>query len=176
MPHAEKHQPEKIHVGDDGSIPNNRLPFLLYRSVVDASACSAQWFERRFADNGWSTSWRNGVFPYHHYHSNAHEVLGVYAGSATVQLGGEEGPKVDVSAGDVVVIPCGGGHKRISQSDGFRVVGAYPGGGSFDTCYGRPGERPAADRRIASVPLPDSDPVHGRGGPLTRIWREVEGW
>lgn len=172
MTHGEKHQPQKIHVPHDWAIPNNPLPFLVYRGVVEAGECSAHWFERRFAANGWSGSWRNGVFPYHHYHSNAHEVLGVYAGSATIQIGGEEGPEVDVSAGDVVVIPCGGGHKRISQSAGFRVVGAYPGGGPFDTCYGRPEERPAADRRIASVPLPDSDPVYGREGPLPRLWRE----
>jgi uncharacterized protein YjlB len=67
---------------------------------------------------------------------------------------------------DVVVIPAGVGHKRIEGSLDFRVIGAYPGGRLL---RGLPGERPRADRNIASVPLPDNDPIAGPGGPLKQI-------
>jgi uncharacterized protein YjlB len=36
-----------------------------------------------------------------------------------------------------------------------------------------PGERHAADDRIAAVPLPNADPVHGLNGPLVEPWGEV---
>jgi uncharacterized protein YjlB len=36
---------------------------------------------------------------------------------------------------------------------------------------GRPGERPAADERIARVPLPAADPVFGESGPLVALWK-----
>jgi hypothetical protein len=51
------------------------------------------------------------------------------------------------------------------------VVGGYAGGRSYDMKYGHADERPAADERIAHVPLPDADPVYGKDGPLIREWR-----
>ena len=166
-------KPETLYVADDGSVPNNRLPFLLYRQVHAGAMISASALEALFSANGWSGSWRNGVFPFHHYHSTSHEVLGVYAGNAVIQLGGASGPQVEVSQGDVIVIPAGGGHRRIRASDDFGVVGAYPGGRSYDMCYGEQDERPGTDRRIAAVPLPVTDPVYGGAGPLCRIWKDA---
>ena len=90
------------------------------------------WYEERFARNGWTGAWRNGVFDWHHFHTTTHEVLGCYQGNAKVQLGGPDGPVHDLSAGDVVIIPAGCAHKRISASDDFAVVGAYPGGARPD--------------------------------------------
>ncbi len=59
-------------------VPNHpTLPVLVYsqiRADMDSSA-----FEDMFHDNCWTGIWRNGVFAYHHYHSGAHEVLGVGA-------------------------------------------------------------------------------------------------
>lgn len=166
-------EPEAVHVPDDGSIPNNRLPFLIYRTVCSGDVVEPAWYESRFAANGWTASWRNGVYPYHHYHSNTHEVLGVYAGSAVVRIGGETGPDTEIRAGDVVVIPAGGGHKRISSSRDFGVVGAYPDGASCDTRYGESGERPEADRAISEVALPRTDPIYGGAGPLVRLWEDA---
>jgi uncharacterized protein YjlB len=37
--------------------------------------------------------------------------------------------------------------------------------------YGKPGERPKTDDNIASVPLPKTDPVFGKGGGLLEIWK-----
>jgi uncharacterized protein YjlB len=95
---------------------------------------------------------------------------GVFAGSATVQLGGEEGVVLDIGQGDVVVIPAGVAHKRLASSGSFAVVGAYPRGQSWDMNYGRPGERPGTDRNIRAVPRPSAAPVYGPNAPLRDLW------
>lgn len=156
---------------DDGRIPNNpRLPLILYPGALPGDEDRASAFERLFASNGWPDGWRNGIFPYHHYHSTAHEVLGIARGSARVLLGGEGGTALEVTAGDVVVIPAGVGHKRLSASADLLVIGSYPRGQSPDLCRGEPGERPRVLENIARVPLPSADPVLGRDGPLMRAW------
>ncbi|HKG82829.1 MAG TPA: hypothetical protein VKB16_06680, partial [Beijerinckiaceae bacterium] len=70
---------------DDGSVPNSRLPLIVRQGAITPDATDpASAFERTFAKNGWTKSWRDGIFDYHHYHSTAHEALGVAVGSATV--------------------------------------------------------------------------------------------
>lgn len=168
--------PETARFEDDGAIPNSRLPLLLYRQALPAVAAGgadddpAALCEARLAANDWTGTWRSTVFPFHHYHSTSHEVLVVYRGSGTLQLGGERGRKFPVAAGDVIVIPAGVGHKNVGNSPDFGVVGAYPGGRRWDLLRGEPGERPRADRNIAAVPLPDRDPLYGAAGPLRRLW------
>ena len=161
-------EPETRRFDDDGAIPNSRYPALLDRGVLQPDETDG--FEDMFAGNGWTGAWRNGIFPYHHYHSTAHEVLGVASGQARVQLGGEGGEAFDLEPGDVVVIPAGVGHKRLSASGDFVVVGAYDRGRDWDVLKGEPGERPQADENIGAVPLPERDPVQGGEG-LPRIWR-----
>ena len=158
---------------DDGTFPNNpRFPLLRYRNVVSIQGPDpAAIFERLFNDQGWAGSWRDGVYDMHHYHSTAHEVLGVYSGTAVVQFGGEQGICVEVQAGDVAVIPAGVAHKRLHSSGDFRVVGAYPPGQNWDMNYGKKGERPEADLNIAGVALPPTDPVYGSDGFLMNLWK-----
>ena len=151
-------------------IPNSHYPLLVYRRAVPASSGASE-LETRFAANNWTNAWRNGVFPYHHYHSITHEVLGVYSGSARLQLGGEQGQTVSVQAGDVLVIPAGVGHKKLESSADFGVVGAYPDGRNYDVLRGKPGERPQADKNIAAVPIPASDPVLGKQGGVVDLWK-----
>jgi len=98
-------------------------------------------------------------------------VLGVYSGTATLQLGGEHGKNVEVHAGDVIVIPAGVAHQNIGASGEFGVVGAYPGGRSWDLLRGLSGERPKADHNIAALPMPENDPMYGAEGPLQQIWK-----
>lgn len=155
---------------DDGTFPNNgALPLLVYPGAFGGEGGDPDAIEARFAANGWPPAWRFGVFDFHHYHSTAHEVLGVFAGSARLLVGGPEGIEVAAAAGDAIVIPAGVAHKCLA-SRGFRVVGAYPQGQDFDMNRGEPDERPAADRHIAAVPLPRADPVFGTDGPLFAAW------
>lgn len=155
---------------DDGRIPNNPdLPLLIYSGAVENP--SASTIRSRFEQSGWGGAWVNGVFSYHHYHSTAHEVLGVASGSAKIQFGGENGEIITVTAGDVAVLPAGMGHCLIEARGGFRVVGAYPAGQSWDLCTGKPDERPQVLHNIANVPLPASDPVYGADGPLREYWK-----
>ena len=156
----------------DGEIPNNVLPLLVYPGVVDVSGADpAAAFERVFAGNGWGGSWRNGIFPYPHYHSTAHEVLGIARGEAKVRFGGAGGAVLTVGPGDVVVIPAGVGHQNLGSSPDLLVVGAYPRGSDVDLRRGGAAERAEVERNIADVPLPAADPVHGTEGPLLRHWR-----
>ena len=150
---------------DDGRIPNNpRLALVIYRLALPQSDHLAKDFEKRFAANGWRNSWRDGIFDYHHFHSNTHEVLGVARGESRVCFGGEQGEVLALEAGDVAILPAGTGHKCESASDDFLVVGAYPDGRDFDICRGDPAEHDRAVARIARVPLPKRDPILGRNG------------
>ena len=157
---------------DDGRIPNNpTLPLLIYAgALLLPLKGSENVCERVFGANGWGSSWRNGIYTFHHYHSTAHEVLAVARGTARVQFGGENGPLVDVQPGDVIVIPAGVGHKNLGSSLDLLVVGAYPPGPTWDLCRGAPEERPWALENIARVPLPAADPIYGRQGPLLTHW------
>jgi len=156
---------------DDGLIPNNTLPLIVRRGAVPPSASDpAKAFEATFRKNGWTNSWRNGIFDYHHYHPDSHEVLGIAAGSATVRFGGENGETVAVTAGDVVVIPAGVGHALIGSGDTLLVVGAYPEGRDHGILRDDPHAIAGARKRIALVPLPDADPVDGADGPLMKLW------
>jgi uncharacterized protein YjlB len=160
-----------VELKDDGVIPNSKLPLLLYRRAVSISEEDpAHVFEDLFGANGWTDSWRNGIYPYQHYHSTAHEVLGIYRGAAKVQLGGEQGVIHDVRAGDVIVIPAGVAHKNLGSSDDFGVVGAYPEGQEMDMNYGKASERARAIENIEHLALPKMDPVFGEDGPLLEKW------
>jgi uncharacterized protein YjlB len=158
-------EPLAIVFEDDGLVPNNILPFLVYQAAVKLdSRQPEETIERLFEANGWGGTWRNGVFDYLHYHSTVHEALGVARGHARVQFGGDHGKALDISAGDVAILPAGTGHQLISASDDFCVVGAYPPGPQT------PENHAKALKTIPEVKLPKTDPVRGAVGPLVRLW------
>jgi uncharacterized protein YjlB len=164
-------EPLVFQFADDGAVPNNRLPFLVYRGVIDARDRTAA-IEKTFQKNGWGHGlWHNGIYPFTHYHSQIHEVLGIAVGRARVRFGGRSGEELDVEAGDVAVLPAGTGHQRISATPDLLVIGAYPPDGHYDLCRGTSAEHARALETIPRVPLPQSDPLFGAHGPLTKLWR-----
>ncbi len=163
-------QVQRAVFSDDGTFPNSPLPVLIYGQAFSRDV-EAGDIENRFGDNDWPARWVDSIFTYHHYHSTAHEVLGVASGSARVMLGGPSGSIFTLERGDAVLIPAGVGHKLEDASTDFSVVGAYPPGQEWDILTGKPGEREMALHAIARVPLPMTDPVAGADGPLDGAWR-----
>jgi uncharacterized protein YjlB len=162
--------PETLSLEGDGSIPNSRLPVLIYRGLELAGDPARA--EEGFAANGWLGSWRNGIYSFHHFHSIAHEVLAIVAGRVKVALGGPSGRELTVNRGDVLVLPAGTGHCNQGSSADLLVVGAYPDGMPWDLRRGDPSEYAEVVANVAAVPLPGSDPVHGTGGRLTELWQQ----
>ena len=156
---------EPLQLSRNGWMPNNEhLPVLIYHHAFDVTGDVAATMEQAFQSNGWPPQWRNGVYPFHHYHSTAHEVLGFAAGRATLILGGEGGHRLTVSAGDVLLLPTGTGHCRVEADSDFLVIGAYPAGQHWDICRTAPDA--AALERMRSLPFSPKDPVQGT--PLSR--------
>ena len=160
--------PQAIFLDEDPQVPNNPvLPVLLYRGVLSLeSEGKDRIFETRFIENGWRGVWRNGIFGSHHFHPDAHEALGIARGSVSVQLGGDSGERVSLSAGDLVVLPAGTGHRNLDASDDLLVIGAYPEGQESYSTSRTKMERAA----MAEVPRPESDPFYGKDGPLLKRW------
>jgi uncharacterized protein YjlB len=160
-------QVRSFFIKDTGDIPNNpELPVIVYQGVFNDNLN----MESQFQLNNWTGTWTGDVYDYHHYHTNTHEVLGVKSGKATVLVGGDAGEKLELKAGDVVVLPAGTGHKKIDSSEDFEVVGAYPNGNKPDLKEKDPEGRTQALSQIKNVPLPETDPVYGESGPLLEKW------
>jgi uncharacterized protein YjlB len=148
-------EPLTFIFADDGLMPNNPMPFLVYKGAVDvANDHPEKTVEGLFGANGWGAMWRNGVYDYLHYHSTVHEALGVARGHARVQFGGDHGKALDISA-----------------SEDFCVVGAYPPGPPMQITRPTPENHAKALKTIPEVKLPKTDPVRGEDGPLVRLWK-----
>jgi uncharacterized protein YjlB len=174
MSTAVKTAPVTFKFADDGSIPNNAaLALVLFRGAIDlaGSPDPEERIEKTFAANGWGQMWRNGIYPYVHYHSTIHEAMGIARGRATVRFGGDNGQAIELAAGDVVILPAGTGHQKLAQSAELVVIGAYPPTGTFNLCLGSKAERTTALTAIPKVPMPAADPVFGAEGPLLSLWR-----
>jgi uncharacterized protein YjlB len=161
---------------DDGAVPNNAaLPMLVYKAALDLSGVRdpEARIEKLFDAHDWGHGrWRNGVYPFVHYHSMIHEVLGIARGTARARFGGDKGEVLDLEPGDVAVLPAGTGHQRLAASDDLAVIGGYPPGGTYNLCRDdRPADRDKALETIPQVPVPASDPVEGRDGALVTLWR-----
>jgi uncharacterized protein YjlB len=164
-------KPLTIVFADDGLVPNNLLPFLVYQQAVDLSSGHPEkTIEGLFGANGWGDMWRNGVFDYLHYHATVHEALGVARGHARVRFGGDGGQEIDIRTGDVAILPAGTGHQCLSHSRDFCVIGAYPPGPKMHVTRPTPENYRKALATIPAVPRPKTDPVRGEDGPLVTLW------
>lgn len=165
-------EPLAIVFEDDGLVPNNVLPFLVYQGAVTLDPKQPEeTIENLFETNNWGGTWRNGVYDYLHYHATVHEVLGVARGQARVRFGGDHGQEFDIKAGDVAILPAGTGHQCITASDDFCVIGAYPPGSRMEITRPTPENHAKALKTIPNVARPPADPVTGKHGALLRLWR-----
>lgn len=156
---------------DNGLVPNSALPLIVRRGAIQPSSPDpGRAFEATFAKNGWTNAQREGIESYHHYHANAHEVLGIASGSGTVKFGGENGEIIALTAGDVVVVPAGISHALLIASDDLLVIGAYAGGREPNEMRDDPKLIASARQSTQNVPLPQADPVDGADGPLMKLW------
>ena len=130
---------EEHHYAPDGTVVNSRLPLLVYRNAVqggpdgDLVAAMKQTFVQR---NDWLNYWtEHSVYPYPHFHSTAHEVLGVVrtmplrlggAGAGANTLLGRRhnmSPHMRPAHG----VPGGAAHQARRQEN-VMMVGGYPEG------------------------------------------------
>ena len=154
--------------------PNNELPVLLYRQAIEIPKqknVAAEIIQHIFIKNNWGNSWRNGIYNFHHYHSNTHEVLGICSGNASVILGGPGNRSIQLNPGDVLIIPAGVAHKCAKGSEDFLCVGGYPGGNDYDLYHGTAEEYEAAVERIKKIAVPSKDPVFGKEGFIKAYWK-----
>jgi uncharacterized protein YjlB len=165
-------KPLTIVFADDGLVPNNPMPLLIYKRAIDVGNDHPEkTIEGLFGANGWGDMWRNGIYDYLHYHATVHEALGIAKGHALVRFGGDKGEEITVAAGDVAILPAGTGHQRLSASGDFCVIGAYPPGARMHVTRPTPENHASALKTIPRVKLPDSDPVLGQNGPLLQLWK-----
>jgi len=165
-------EPLTFHFKDDGLVPNNPLPFLIYKGAIDVDSDHPEkTIEGLFGAHGWGDMWRNGIFDYLHYHATVHEALGIARGHARVRFGGDRGEEIDVAAGDVAILPAGTGHQCLSASADISVVGAYPPGAKMHVTRPTPEDHRKALKTIPEVKLPKTDPVIGADGPLVKLWK-----
>lgn len=168
---------EILHISKaEGGVPNNPLPVIIYHRVIPPNVVdNADYLEHLFSTNGWPPQWRYGIYTFTHFHSNTPEALGVFSGSAKVQIGGEKGSIIEVNVGDVLLLPAGVGHKQISADDNFMMVGAYPPNTTADLCHDEPSKLAARIKAVAKVPLPETDPVTGHSEGSMLLWHNAGG-
>lgn len=168
----EKVKMDHVLCSRNGSFPNNdQLELCVFKKVFQGSGTRlAKQIEVTFTTNGWPAAWRNGLFAFHHFHSTAHEALGIYSGWVKACFGGPGGKVLKAETGDVIIIPAGVSHQNLNQADDFSVVGAYPVGQRYNMKYGGPEELSRVTEEISRVPLPEADPVFGSDGPLMQLW------
>jgi uncharacterized protein YjlB len=97
-------------------------------------------------------------------------VLGIARGTGKVQFGGKLGKTIALKAGDIAVLPAGTGHRCLSASEEFLVVGAYPPAGKYDECTTSEDHDPAL-KTFPRIGRPRKDPVYGSKGPLVTAWK-----
>jgi uncharacterized protein YjlB len=162
MPDRGSGEPEVLGFPGDGPFPNNgSLPVLIHRGAVSGER-RAEALEQLFAANGWTNSWRDGLYDFHHFHSNAHEVLGIARGRVTAVLGGPNGASVLLEEGDVVMLPAGTAHRKEGGSADLQIVGAYWNGREPDLCRGEAADEGHVAENMRALPPPERDPVNGR--------------
>ena len=169
--HDKKHDPldvVRLYMDDDGTFPNNpHQPLIVIRSAFSGSPAEGESAIVGSSGGQWTFPWAWGIFPYHHYHSTAWELLVCVQGEADVQWGGPTGPTMVVAKGDVALVPPGLAHKQVNARQGFTLLGSYPTSTTTDDKNPKAVDTltgvPTANERdnIRNCPLPPTEPILG---------------
>ncbi|UQC81019.1 uncharacterized protein CLUP02_06505 [Colletotrichum lupini] len=145
-------QPEAYPLKRTAHCPNNDLPVLIYRDVLQSL----------------------------NEESASERLQRVFQGSSELVFG--EGVSDDVGsgvrcivrAGDVVVVPAGVGHASVSKAEGaadpvegepeYRYVGVYPKGSphyKYEIGKKKLEEKSGLIEEVSAVPVPPNDPFNG---------------
>ncbi|CAK7264597.1 hypothetical protein SEPCBS119000_001079 [Sporothrix epigloea] len=169
--------PETYYLKRNQHAPNNAYPVLVYRQCLPLPVSEAK--TTTFLE---AHSWeRKGVWGHigvRHFHPNVHECYGVIAGESTMLVGcgsddpDESGQQIELSVGDVIVLPAGTGHCNLQSTKDFLYVGVYPAGAPlYKAELGKEGADVAALwQEVDSVVMPMEDPVTGKDGALFELW------
>ncbi|CAH0051420.1 unnamed protein product [Clonostachys solani] len=122
---------ELVRLESTKYVPNSTFPVIIYRNVLpvpdDQDAVKAL-----LNGNGFRVDGFFGPYGLRHYHSNTHETYAFTAGQSTIILGRSESPddengtEIQVSKGDVLIIPAGTAHCNKTSSDDFLYAASYP--------------------------------------------------
>ncbi|CZT04318.1 uncharacterized protein RAG0_10818 [Rhynchosporium agropyri] len=182
---SETSLPEQYSIRTSTShVPNSPLPVLVYRAALPANPTPESTYAR-IEPNKWL---KGGIFKHcgaHHFHSVTHECYAVFKGHSRLLLGrGPLDPEakddvvVKLGMGDAIVLPAGVAHCSIESSQDYEYVGLYPEGSPrWDNNFCKADEDETSQKvaNARAVPIPDSDPIFGIGGPLIDIWRKALG-
>ncbi|KAF1809885.1 hypothetical protein P152DRAFT_402384 [Eremomyces bilateralis CBS 781.70] len=178
--------PQLLFVNPTPHVPNSHLPVLFYRSVFEN--VNEEAIRTAIEKHGWMKGGQWGTYKVPHFHTTTHECYAVLKGKCSYGLGrspldqgqGEDkgtGKVIQITQGDVFVLPAGVSHAAIESEDEFEYAGFYPEGSveyDMNFCEGSPGETEKKAANSAKVPVPKTDPVYGESGPLPGIWSEVD--
>jgi uncharacterized protein YjlB len=152
-------------------IPNSVLPLVLWKDRLPSDTRDGLSAGALYRRNGWGGTWVYTVYPFWHFHTRGHEVLGCVAGRGRIGFGGDGGIVVHVEPGDVAVVPAGVGHRRLEATGDFLIAGGYPPRQEGNIV--RPGELDDAriSAEIREVGMPETDPVTGLSDGVVAIWQ-----
>lgn len=154
---------ESYQCGPGHRLPDSRFPLLVHRNAVPGGGNDAM--VERFVANGWLNNWLYpGIYEYSHFHSTTHECLGCAKGWMGIVVFGKGGEKLQLDAGDIVVMPAGVAHEMAGHSDDIMMVGGYPDGRDWDNiqeAFLSEDDYRAAAKRIMMLPIPARDPATG---------------
>lgn len=84
---------------------------------------------------------------------------------------GGRGVRVDLGAGDIIILPAGVSHCSVTSQGDYEYLGLYPEGSpKDDNNYCKAGEKETRLKAETArkVPIPEWDPIFGHKGPFTR--------
>ncbi|WP_017348201.1 cupin domain-containing protein [Pantoea sp. A4] len=111
-------------------VPNHPgLPVVHFRRALPDDPLKA-----KLQRSGWRMQWQGQPFAKPYFHSQAHVLHVVTAGTGVMQTGGEKGKQVQLRQGDLLFLPAGTGQQLLSADPRFQTQAWYPEKQSWDVC------------------------------------------